>query len=111
MNSATRRIPPSEWKHWKPTILSLNQYYTLKEVMDIMMNTHGFRASKWQYEEQLRTWGASKYITQDAWAIIFETVDQLRSQDQEAEYLFTASWMNPKLKKRGKHTTRTKPSI
>jgi hypothetical protein len=58
-----------------------------------------FRLSKWQYEEQLRLWRVSKYISQDAWSVIFETVDQLRSQDQESRILVNGKLDTTKIRR------------
>ena len=67
--------------------------------------------SKWQYEKQLRIWRTSKYITQDAWAIMFETVDQLRSQDQESRILVNGKLDEPKIRRaRARQTCHKKRS-
>jgi hypothetical protein len=44
MDSATRRIPPSEWDLWKTTVLDLAADNTIKNVVSIMEDNHGFRA-------------------------------------------------------------------
>jgi hypothetical protein len=44
MDSRPRHIPPSEWNHWKDTILALRRGKTLKEVMALMRDVHGFSA-------------------------------------------------------------------
>ena len=54
------------------------------------------RLSKWQYEEQFRDWRVGKYITRDAWAIIFKAVDQLRIQGQKTRILINDKEDKPK---------------
>ncbi|KAN0102731.1 hypothetical protein V8E51_011044, partial [Hyaloscypha variabilis] len=44
MNSRPRQITPIEWDRWKDTILALRRGKSLKEVIALMRNVHGFSA-------------------------------------------------------------------
>jgi len=106
MDSRPRHIPPSEWNRWKDTILALRRGKTLKEVMALMRDIHGFSArysitapypaifsritpclSQSQYETQLNVWENRKNLKADEWADILMIIDKLDSRYETCRVL------------------------
>jgi hypothetical protein len=65
MDSQTRRIPPSEWENWKATIMDLTRQkaYTLKKVMAIMKDDHGFNARYLQSPDAIHLFKLTTFIS------------------------------------------------
>ncbi|KAG6365645.1 hypothetical protein INS49_007256 [Diaporthe citri] len=71
MSSTARKITPPEWDRHKDTIVELYRHKTLKDVRAEMRDQHGFNASPWQYEMQLKRWNIRKNATQKEWQQYF----------------------------------------
>ncbi|KAF8867142.1 ankyrin [Acephala macrosclerotiorum] len=104
MDLTTQSIPPSEWEHWKGTILELIRHNTLKKVIALMKDDHDFVASPSQYEARLRTWDCRKNLTKEEWAIVFETVDELKSQHKQSRILISGQEADSRKIQRARRT-------
>ncbi|KAK7424276.1 hypothetical protein QQX98_000544 [Neonectria punicea] len=60
-------VPDEEWNNHKQAVrdLYIDKNLRLQDVMEIMEKEHGFRATKAQYNTQLRRWGLSKNNKRD----------------------------------------------
>ncbi|KAI0975850.1 hypothetical protein F4678DRAFT_285152 [Xylaria arbuscula] len=85
------RITEEEWDRHKQAITSLYlgtghsardggspaKGQTLDELAASMTTSHGFTASKSQFEEKLKSWGARKSLKPHEWKSVFERLDRL----------------------------------
>lgn len=71
--SKFRKIQASEWEHHKQTITKLYSEMPLTDVIAEMEMKHGFKASVYQFETQLRhVWGIRKNTKRNEWEAFFE---------------------------------------
>ncbi|KAH7171560.1 hypothetical protein DER46DRAFT_570575 [Fusarium sp. MPI-SDFR-AT-0072] len=56
-----------------------------RTVMRVMEDEHHFKATQWQYEDQLKKWGAAKYLKQSDWRVILPIYDRLKAQGSEPQ--------------------------
>ncbi|KAK6851339.1 ankyrin [Apiospora arundinis] len=100
MASFTSTILKEEWEKHKATILQLysEMGFPLTRKNDaekdrcvdwIMRNEHGFSASKWQYENQLKKWSVTKNLKQDEWISLLAHHDLLETQGKEVRIVIS----------------------
>ncbi|KAJ1326982.1 ankyrin repeat domain-containing protein 50 [Microdochium nivale] len=70
MAPTTKRIAESEWEAHRARIerMYCQENRTQKEVQMFMSSTHGFSATKWQYETHFKAWNLKKNYSQEEWA-------------------------------------------
>ncbi|KAI1124194.1 ankyrin repeat-containing domain protein [Nemania abortiva] len=73
MAAQARTIPAEEWECYGQTITSLYSKKPLKDVRVEMERHHGFKASVYQFETQIRhVWGIRKNTKRKEWEALFE---------------------------------------
>ncbi|TPX07420.1 uncharacterized protein E0L32_002110 [Thyridium curvatum] len=65
-------IPQEEWERHKQTIARLYRTSTLRSVISEMQREHGFQATPWQFEKQLKLWNIRKNTTRKEWENFFD---------------------------------------
>ncbi|KAK8118118.1 uncharacterized protein PG998_006399 [Apiospora kogelbergensis] len=97
MATPTRHVPRLDWEKHKATILELYCERGLpltrkggsretNECVDwTMRHQHGFAASQWQYENQLRKWRVAKNLKQDEWKSLLAEYDRLETHGHETD--------------------------
>ncbi|KAK8009297.1 hypothetical protein PG991_011848 [Apiospora marii] len=103
MTLRTGTVTKQDWEQHKANIIELYSQrglpLTRKEgfkekeecVDSIMRNQHGFTASQWQYENQLKKWGIAKNLKQDEWISLLVQYKRLEDQGKEVRIIISGN--------------------
>ncbi|KAI1452183.1 hypothetical protein F4805DRAFT_463019 [Annulohypoxylon moriforme] len=84
--SRAKPLDPACWEEHEETISTLYENNGLKEVMRIMLEEHGFEASRSQFEKQVRKWKLKKNHTKEEWSAISRNIAHNRMGKQSHVY-------------------------
>ncbi|KAK6819326.1 hypothetical protein PG987_015809 [Apiospora arundinis] len=114
MASSTANILKEDWERHKAIIMQLYSVRGLPltrrndaekdQCVDwIMRNQHGFSASKWQYENQLKKWGIAKNLKQDEWVSLLSHHDLLETQGKEVRIVISGKVQTKERIRKARH--------
>ncbi|KAK7998477.1 hypothetical protein PG989_006517 [Apiospora arundinis] len=114
MASSTANILKEDWEMHKAIIMQLYSERGLPltrrndaekdQCVDwIMRNQHGFSASKWQYENQLKKWGIAKNLKQDEWVSLLAHHDLLETQGNEVRIVISGKVQTKERIRKARH--------
>ncbi|KAK8869104.1 Ankyrin repeat-containing domain protein [Apiospora arundinis] len=114
MASSTANILKEDWEKHKAIIMQLYSERGLPlirrndaekdQCVDwIMRNQHGFSASKWQYENQLKKWGIAKNLKQDEWVSLLSHHDLLETQGKEVRIVISGKVQTKERIRKARH--------
>ncbi|KAK8011736.1 hypothetical protein PG990_010701 [Apiospora arundinis] len=114
MASSTANILKEDWEKHKAIIMQLYSERGLPlirrndaekdQCVDwIMRNQHGFSASKWQYENQLKKWGIAKNLKQDEWVSLLAHHDLLETQGKEVRIVISGKVQTKERIRKARH--------